>query len=111
MSMTTISISCASCFSQGTGSYIEEEMYNGVAVFAPTSQLTKVALELLNAPKVRWEVERNANRFMTADHLSTTVPLFSHSHTGIARSSSLALLAKALQTAAGGCDLLRDLNF
>lgn len=100
---------------QSTGSDIEEEMHKGLVAFAPTSQLTAVALELLRAPEARWRLERNARRFMTADHFSTSVPLFSDvsdsESTGRAgtasRMSSLALVAKALQTTAGDV-MLRD---
>jgi hypothetical protein len=88
---------------------VEEEMHDGLIVFAPTSQLTAVALELLQSPQARWDLERNARRFMTADQFSTTVPQFNgslasrqFSQSGAAsRLSSLSLVAKALQSVAG----------
>lgn len=98
-------------FDQSTGSDIEEEMHEGLLIFAPTSQLTVVALELLRSPEVRWKLESNARRFMLADHFCTTVPQFSVNVPPLSaktvsagsayRLSSLALVAKALQTTAG----------
>lgn len=99
-------------FEQSTGSDLEEDMHEGLLAFAPTSQLTAVALELLRDPEARWRLERYARRFMTADHFSTTVPAFSASgdllssqpsarERSASRRSSLALVAQALQTTAG----------
>ena len=87
-------------------------MYGGVVVFSLTSRLFEVALELLRSPERRWDIEKNARRFMVADHYRPEVPLFyfeeneygkkftqaSHSLT---RLSSLSLVAKALQRASG----------
>lgn len=81
-------------------------------MFSPTSRLTEVALKLLHSPEARWRLERNARQFMTADHFSTEVPLFTgpfdnYSHTfssvdaTASRMSSLSLVAKALQATAG----------
>lgn len=94
---------------QSTGSHIEEEIYKGLVVFAPTTDLLRAALDLLKSPQARWDLERKAGQFMTADHFNTEVPFYSGDFLSqsASRLSSLALVAKALQTAAG---LKRDSN-
>jgi hypothetical protein len=90
---------------QSTGSVVEEEMHDGLVVFAPSSQLAAAAMELLKSPAVRWSLESNARRFMMADHFSSEVSALSSAagaYVGSAtRMSSLALVAKALQRTAG----------
>jgi hypothetical protein len=81
-------------------------LYAGVVVFASTADLVKTAIELLRSPQVRWDLERRVGRFIGADHFSTVVPTFagnqlSKNTESLSRLSTLSLVAKALQSAAG----------
>jgi hypothetical protein len=100
--------------SETTGSTFEENMHQGVVQFAPTAELTSAALKLLKFPHLRWELEQNAQHFMTADQFNTFVPSFdnllsgnSPSHKdleevcGGERESSLTQIASALLSTAG----------